>query len=271
MDKVSKEIDKIDKVLMDIRKFKQCEPEGILKCQKKGNKVFFYQQYWNEESNKWETKYIKREDISLVKALAQKQYYARLEPLLEKKQKVIKEFVRKYCPEEMEVVYEDLTEERKALVLPIFVSKKEIIHRWNNEKYEGNAYHSEKLRFETEQGEMVRSKSEVIIANILYKHKKHILYKYERSLDVVAEGNIKTIYPDFTILTLNTGKITYWEHAGRMDDPYYANEFVKKMNVYVSNGLLPGRDVLVTFETMANPLDVSVVKKMIEELCVKNS
>ena len=116
---------------------------------------------------------------------------------------------------------------------------------------------------------MVRSKSEVIIANILYQNKKHILYKYERPLMVLKDGSTKIIYPDFTMLNLHSGRIIYFEHAGKMDDPYYANEFVKKMNTYINNGLLPGKDVLVTFETMTNPLDVSVVKKMIEEFCIK--
>ena len=86
----------------------------------------------------------------------------------------------------------------------------------------------ENLRYETERGDVVRSKSEVIIANILYQNREHILYKYERPLEIVENGRKKTIYPDFTIINKNTGKITYWEHAGRMDDPYYANDFVKK-------------------------------------------
>ena len=94
------------------------------------------------------------------------------------------------------------------------------------------------------------------------------MYKYERPLILEKAGNIKTIYPDFTILNKHTGRICYFEHAGKMDDPYYASEFVKKMNTYVSNNLLLGRDVLVTFETINNPLDVSVVRKMVEELCI---
>lgn len=271
MDMIRNEADKLEKDLEIIKKFKQQQPEGSLKCQKKGNEFFYYQQYHNEVSNKWETHYIKRKDISLAKALAQKQYYARLEPLLEKKQKLINDFIRKYCPEEMEQVYDRLGDERKSLVTPMVMSKEEIIHRWNTEEYESNVFHPENLKFETQQGEMVRSKSEVIIANILHSHKADILYKYERPLVLEKEGSKKIIYPDFTILNRHTGRIVYFEHAGKMEDSHYANEFVKKMNTYVNNGLLPGRDVLMTFETMVNPLDVSVVKKMIKELCVKNS
>ena len=46
-----------------------------------------------------------------------------------------------------------------------------------------------------------------------------------------------------------------------MDDPYYTNEFVKKMNTYIANNLLPGRDVIVTFETMGNALDIRGLQK----------
>ena len=107
----------------------------------------------------------------------------------------------------------------------------------------------------------------MIISNILYRHKEDILYKYERPLEIRMDGNVKIIYPDFTILNIHTGRVVYWEHAGRMDDPYYANEFVKKMNAYIINDLLPGRDVMTTFETLGNPLDVSVVKRIVKEIC----
>lgn len=45
------------------------------------------------------------------------------------------------------------------------------------------------------------------------------------------------------------GKITYWEHAGLMDDADYANDFVRKVNTYANNDLLLGRDVVLSYET----------------------
>lgn len=124
----------------------------------------------------------------------------------------------------------------------------------------------ENLRYETEQGDVVRSKSEVIIANILYQNRKDILYKYERPLEVMENGRMKTIFPDFTILNRHTGKVTYWEHAGRMDDPHYANEFVRKMNTYIANDLFLGRDVVVTYESQSNALDIKVVKELVQQV-----
>lgn len=62
----------------------------------------------------------------------------------------------------------------------------------------------------------------------------------------------------------------YWEHAGRMDDPRYSNDFVQKMNLYMENQLFQGEDVVVTYETMTNPLNIHnvniLVQKMIEKM-----
>lgn len=177
--------------------------------------------------------------------------------------------MRQYHPDDMEKVYEGLRALRKELIVPFRSTKSECIRKWYEEKYEINNSYSENLRFETEQGELVRSKSEVIIANILYQHNRDILYKYERPLEILVDGKCKTIFPDFTILNVHTGKIIYWEHAGRMDDSYYTNEFVKKMNLYITNNLLPGRDIVLTFETMENALNISVVKKLVREICLR--
>ena len=51
-----------------------------------------------------------------------------------------------------------------------------------------------------------------------------------------------------------------------MDDPYYANEFVKKINMYIENDLLVGRDVIVTYETLSTPLDIHIVKHLIRDI-----
>lgn len=266
---VKKELEKLEKILKCIDVFKRQETNGCLKYQKRGKKVHYYQQYKNESTGEWERKYIKRENYSLAQELAQKHYYTELEPVLKRQIKVLKELLKSFHPEELEQVYEDLSDVRKALVVPGVVSKKELVHKWLEETYEGNPVHPENLKYRTEQGEIVRSKSEMIIANILYQHRGNIRYKYECPLQLMADGTEKTIYPDFTIMNLHTGKICYYEHAGRMDDPYYASEFVKKMNLYIANDLLPGRDVVMTFETLANPLDVSVIRKVVQAIVME--
>ena len=278
IEEAQKEINRLEKMLKGIDMFLSVAPEGYLKWQNKNGKTYYYQQYMQdvpmiadktmdtENFDKWKRKYIRKRDIGIVAALAQKNYYSSVKPLVQKQLKELKQFVNKYPKENLEEIYEALSVERKRFVKPLQVSVKQKIIQWEAEVYEKNTKYSENLKFETDQGELVRSKSEVIIANLLYQNQNHILYKYERPLELNVEGRSKTIYPDFTILSKRIGKIIYWEHAGRMDDPYYVNDFVKKMNTYVTNGLLPGKDVILTYETQNNPLEISAVKRMIKEL-----
>ena len=278
IEEAQKEINRLEKMLKGIDMFLSVAPEGYLKWQNKNGKTYYYQQYMQdvpmiadktmdtENFDKWKRKYIRKRDIGIVAALAQKNYYSSVKPLVQKQLKELKQFVNKYPKENLEEIYEALSVERKRFVKPLQVSVKQKIIQWEAEVYEKNTKYSENLKFETDQGELVRSKSEVIIANLLYQNQNHMLYKYERPLEMTIEGRSKIVYPDFTILSKRTGKIIYWEHAGRMDDPYYVNDFVKKMNTYVTNGLLPGKDVILTYETQNNPLEISAVKRMIKEL-----
>jgi len=267
MNEVQKEIEKLEHLLERMRRFKLQEPKGSLKCHKKGTRTFFYQLFWDEQAQKCEEKNIRKANMHLINALAQKHYYANLEPIVKKNLYVLKELQKKYYPAELEQVYDDLCEARKGLVVPAFVSREEMVRSWIAEKYEKNEAHPEHLRFETEQGEMVRSKSEVIIADMLNRRRGEILYKYERPLELEEGGRIKVLHPDFTILNIRTGRVFYWEHAGRLGKEDYANDFVWRMNLYVRNGFLPGRDVFVTYETDGKPLDMAVVRAFVAELC----
>ena len=191
-----------------------------------------------------------------------------MKPYIESQLHALEQFEEAYNYNDKRIdnVYDMLTEERKRLVVPVKVSAKEKFNKWKNESYEPYQKYQENLKYETDNGELVRSKSEVIIANLLAKNKEHLLYKYERPLELMINGQVQAIYPDFTIINLHTGKITYWEHAGRMDDSRYANEFVQKMNTYIENKLFPGEDVIVTYETMNNPLNIHNVKMIVGRL-----
>ena len=85
-------------------------------------------------------------------------------------------------------------------------------------------------------------------------------------MQFVIDGQVKVFYPDFTILNVKTGKIVYWEHAGRMDDSYYVNDFIRKINLYINHGMLPGQDFVVSYETQNCPLDITAVKQMIKNI-----
>ena len=85
----------------------------------------------------------------------------------------------------------------------------------------------------TARGEMVRSKSEVIIADHLANH--GIEYGYEQPLTI--DGVTK--YPDFTIEDMESGLTLYWEHCGMLHVPSYHRRWEEKLGWYRSHGILP--------------------------------
>ena len=252
--------------LEKIEKYLSHAPEGSLKIQNRCGKTYYYHQYKNTETGLYIKAYIDRKNEQFARRLAQKGYYAKVKPLIEKKLQALETFAQADNDEEIDNVYDMLIQERKMLVVPIRISVNEKLRIWQNESYEPYQKYQENLKYETDNGELVRSKSEVIIANILAKNSEHLLYKYERPLEVMIAGHTQTIHPDFTIINIHTGKITYWEHAGRMDDAKYADDFVKKMNIYTENGLFQGDDVIVTYETMNCPLNIHSVKMAVRRL-----
>ena len=115
----------------------------------------------------------------------------------------------------------------------------------------------------TAKGERVRSKSEKILADYFYH--AGITYKYECPLILKGFG---TVYPDFTFLSPGTGEEIYWEHDGRMDDPEYARNAIRKIETYEKNGIFPGKNLILTFETSRDVLDMNIVQKLVREYLI---
>ena len=86
----------------------------------------------------------------------------------------------------------------------------------------------------TTAGDVVRSKSEALIAELL--HARGIDYAFERKL-TASDGSIR--YPDFTIEDEETGRIVYWEHLGLLHDSVYAERWDRKVEWYAAQGVTP--------------------------------
>ena len=267
---IKKRISELKHTLEKIEKYLSNAPEGGLKIQNRCGKTYYYHQYKNIETGLYVKTYIDRKSEQLARRLAQKGYYAKVKPLIEKELQALETFAQAKNDEEIDNVYDMLQQERRQLVVPIRVTVKEKLRIWKAESYEPYQKYQENLKYETDNGELVRSKSEVIIANTLAKYSDHLLYKYERPLEVIIDGHKQIFHPDFTIINVHTGKITYWEHAGRMDDVQYANSFVQKMNIYMKNGLFQGEDVIVTYETADCPVNIHGVKMVVKRLAGKD-
>ncbi|MFW5890808.1 MAG: AAA family ATPase, partial [bacterium] len=93
---------------------------------------------------------------------------------------------------------------------------------------------------------MLRSKSEVIIANILID--RGIDFDYEKPLRA-DDGTL--VLPDFTIYS--RGNVYYWEHFGMMNDEKYKNHYDNKVKWY--NEHFP-EQLICTFESSTLSKDI---------------
>ena len=207
--------------------------------------------------------YITKQNVQLAVDLAKKAYFQKILPSL---QAGIKKGDIEHVKREIDRIYDELSIARRALIKPVWISVKEKLRRWNEEVYVQNSKYRENLIHETDRGEFVRSKSEKEIANELNRRSEMLDYKYERPLSLIVNGRAELFYPDFTVINKMTGKIRYWEHAGKMDDSKYAIHFVDKINIYMENGIFPGEDLIITYEASTIPLNSRYIKKCAERI-----
>ena len=102
----------------------------------------------------------------------------------------------------------------------------------------------------------MRSKSEVIIANMLYE--AGVPYEYEKELSLGQDG---VRIPDFTIDDAESGKLFYWEHCGMMTNANYRQRWEEKKATYAKHGIVEGENLIVSLE--AGGFDSSVIKGLI--------
>ena len=104
-------------------------------------------------------------------------------------------------------------------------------------------------------GDMVRSKSEVIIVNLL--HDRQIPFRYEQPL-FASDGTLRL--PDFTITW--RGKTLYREHLGLLDMTEYASEWQRKRAWYEQ--WFPGRLVTTEESSQLSKAAAELIDKITE-------
>ncbi|MCR5442298.1 MAG: hypothetical protein K6E89_00940 [Sphaerochaetaceae bacterium] len=235
-------------------------PEGSLVVSKQRGYSRFYQQVGDKKV------YLGKNDALTISALAQKQYETRtLEAVLEQRE------VLSGCLEKIkgvsgnvDSVYSDLDEEIRGFVRKDEATDDGYARKWSEEEYAA-ARKTDKHVIETMNKDLVRSKSEALIADRLFT--SGIPYRYEQLLILDMRKN-KIYYPDFTILNKRTHKVIYWEHLGMLGDKKYCLDNLGKLDDYSRYGIIPGKNLILTYESEGRPLSMAYVKTMIKEFLV---
>lgn len=125
-----------------------------------------------------------------------------------------------------------------------------------NQKYfEDNLIHRAK------NGMMVRSKSEVIIANMLCDNGIED-FLYEEKLQL---GDTYKL-PDFTFKDAASGSYIIWEHLGMLGNAYYKAAWEDKKRIYEANGFTEENgNLIITMDSIDGGIDSEIIQKKIDD------
>ena len=236
-------------------------PEGSLRCEMSRRK---YPQYYLIDRKKNlppKGRYLKKKEIELAQALAQKGYDKRVLKVLRKQEDVLEKCAGlQEITESVIQIYEKLPEAKKRLVTPYVFTDEEYVKRWLLSFETGGNSIKNIEQYITEKGEVVRSKSEKMIADKLFY--LGIPYIYEPTLRLPNGG---IIFPDFVLLSLKTREDYYLEHFGMMDSSEYCKKAIQKLEKYTENGIFPGEKLLLSFESSQKGINMRQIELILNK------
>ncbi len=124
---------------------------------------------------------------------------------------------------------------------------------WADAPYERSEYHASEKKMLTSRGLAVRSKSELMIAEMLYRY--GIPFRYE---PVIRVNDKLVLNPDFMILCPD-GTLIIWEHEGLVSSASYIEWQRKKAEYYAMLGFVPWKNYIVTYDTEDGDLDLRII------------
>lgn len=229
-------------------------PVGRLRLGKSNGNV---QYFWVKSNKDSQGKYLPKEKLGLVKALAQKRYDEMLLCEMLKEIDLLESFRKRLHPDSYEQIYSLLRDGRKDLVTPAILPLNVFVERWLAVPYENKGFENESAELYTSTGIRVRSKSEVIIADCLTR--LGIPFRYEYPLKI---GDGACWYPDFTCLNVRSRDEFLWEHFGMMEKPDYVQGFVSKIKKLSSAGYDVGRNLIISVENLNHPMSPAYAERL---------
>jgi len=172
-----------------------------------------------------------------------------------------------------ELLYTALTRSRKQLVLLVegqtaaglnaFRDRSDTARRNTNlfaaavREQADQLPYADHLIHRTEKGHLVRSKSELVIANILFH--LGIPYEYEQPLELKEGG--PPIHPDFSF-TDPAGDRIVWEHLGMMSREDYRLSWERRRKDYEAAGYKAGVNLFTSEDDDRGGLDSTEIRKL---------
>ena len=225
IEKIEYELLEIEQLINELQVCLNESIEGTLRVTHNHGSVQFYH---NKKKGDTKGEYIKKKDENIAVRLAQQDYDRKFIQYLMNKRTMLKNLlgsIKEISDKKIDDmnIYNGLSVDRKKLVDSHIIDDITYKEEWIKDKDLGKGFTENDPEIINEKGERVRSKSEKLIADKLYM--MDIPYRYECPITLYGIGKI---YPDFTILKVESRKEVILEHFGMMDNPDYSDKAIKK-------------------------------------------
>lgn len=245
-------------------------PEGILLVRTEKGVARYYQRKTGFDKNGI---YLGNRYSASIKALQEKAFYSKLLKVAECEKKSLEKALKtlESAPSH-EKVYVEMPENKRNMIKPYLSDAEENIRKQVEKDYKQLERENRtrrgvgrELKLLTQNGERVRSKSELIIADRLKA--AEIPYFYEGQFTFIDDeiGDFVTWFPDFQVFNVRTGQKFYWEHFGLLDNVDYCMSFQYKLETYAAQGIFPGKNLIISTETSSGSLNTDYVDSLIRE------
>lgn len=156
----------LERLLSDITHQLASTPHGNLRIRNDNGIPRYYHMIKPGDT---QGKYIQKKNKNLACQLAQKDYMQKLYREAERELKDINMYLVNHGETDLEDIYTSLNQYRKNIVEPMAIPDDIFVWQWENEQYEVNPYYQEEKVYPTKKDEFVRSKSEVLLADMYYE------------------------------------------------------------------------------------------------------
>ena len=239
-----KKVQELQELISQIERNQSDRIAGKLRISTTEGRTRYYQHFPKEDGKEKASRYLKAEDMDIARQLAQQEYEEQL----------------------LRDLFQNLHEARKLLVSPLVDDDETYVAKWLDRQYSPGTFAEDAPHLYTSSGIRVRSKSEIIIADTYSRLKIPSLY--ENPIKLRNDGRFITVRPDFTLLNVRTREQFLHEHFGMIDNPQYADQFIRKIELYEKNGIFPGKNLLVTWESSTHPLNAMQVELLANEYLI---
>ena len=218
--------------------------------------------YYVREKDNSTGKYIGREETEAVRRIKEARFIQELNTRLDYNIGLFEHFADEIKITDFEIVNQNIPKVYQSAKMISLKSTDEKAQIWKNNaeltKLRSDTYLPEELNIRTNDGNMVRSKSEAMIYNYLLS--MGVTFAYELPIKVGG----RYCSPDFILLSeIDYKTEIIIEHQGMLSNQHYRNRFNEKLYNYYCNGFVQGINIFYTFDDIDGGLDLTPVENIV--------